>query len=104
MNDSRLMRRRKCIGDLACDAQDLTQVHRVARHLLAQGLSVNVFGGDEVTAVLHPNLMDGHDVGMVQTGSGISLALETGKSGLVLSECSREQLNGDLTTQAGIKG
>src|SRR5258706_15312540 len=47
---------------------------------MLQGHTIEVFHGDERPAVLLANVVNGADIGMVQAGRSLRLALETGQS------------------------
>ena len=67
MDDACLMRCRESVCNLDGDVECLAYLYRRALEMLAQSLAFNEFGGDEMSRICVPDLVNGQDVWMVQT-------------------------------------
>ena len=79
VNDSLGVRRIQCVRDLDSQLQHLLQRQRLAGNAVLQGLSVEKLHRNEGLAFLFADFIDGANVGVVQGGSSLRLALEAGQ-------------------------
>ena len=71
---------------------------------MLQGRAIEIFHGDERSAVLLANVVNRADVGVVQGGSRLRLALETGQSQRIAGHFVWEELECDKTVKASVFG
>jgi hypothetical protein len=60
------------------------------------------FHGDEGVAFLFANVMDGADVGMIESRGGLSFTLEAGEGVRIPSNIRREEFQGDEAVEANV--
>ncbi len=78
---------------------------RPLREESAQGVATNKLHGEEVLAVLGaPRLVDGGDVGVLEAGKGVRLALEHPDASVVDEMPATHDLDGDLPAGALLLG
>src|SRR5262245_61766871 len=99
VNDSGLVRAGERARNLDGHVERLMQFELISRQTPPQRLAFDIFGADEVSPVYLPDLEDGDDVRMVETGRGARLALETTRAVRVLRELRRQQFERDLTPE-----
>jgi hypothetical protein len=92
------------IGNLNSEVKDLRKWKRVAMNMLAQGLAVNEFHGDERTMILLANVVDGANAGVVESGSGVGFAAKALQSLGILRHVFGQKLEGDGAVQASVLG
>ena len=87
----------KRIGDFDGQGEQGLGVHGLARDAVLQRDPVEKLHGDEGLAVLLANVVNGADVGMIQGGSGLGLALEAGQGLRVAGDFLGQKLEGHKT-------
>ena len=70
--------------------------------IVFQSFAVEKLHGNELLAVLLTDVVDGADVGMIQSGSGARLALEALQRQRILSKIFREELQGYESPEPGV--
>src|SRR5580704_5205311 len=68
------------------------------------GHAIEIFHGDEREAFVFADFEDHADVGMVEDGSGLGFALETGEHLGVLDYIVREKFQGYVAAEGGVFG
>jgi len=102
MNDAGLVRSGESAARLDRVIQHLRNGERSSGDLLAESLAIDEFGGDVGGAVGVPNVVDGDDVGVVESGSGAGLLGESKNSLGVLDELGgKVVLQCDFAIEAG---
>jgi len=82
----------------------LTPWDRPAEQLLPQGVTFEQLGNDVGLTIVHPDVVDGNDVGMAEGGGGTGLLLETAQAVLIMGESRLEYLEGDVPLQPLVAG
>ena len=103
MPDARGVRLRETLGDLVGDVGEPSRREPAGGQQVAQGRAVHPFHGDERHAGLIANVVDGQDIGMVQCGRGLGFLLEATHAIGIVGETGWEDLDRDLTLEAGIQ-
>src|SRR5580693_8636580 len=99
VNDALPMSCVECVGNFNSDLQDTIQIHwAIANHML-QGCAVKKLHCDEGLAILLVNLVDGADVGMVQSRGGLGFALEPAEGLRVGGNVTGQELKCDETAK-----
>ena len=92
------------VGERHGDLEELLERQAAGRNELGEGLALDVLHGEEALAVGLFDRIDGDDVGMVERGDRLDLALEAGEAVGIFGEGRRQSLQGDLAMQAQILG
>ncbi len=104
MDDPAVVRRLQPLGDLQRDLQRLVEGQRSRLELLRQRLPLGQLHDQEVHAVVVLDLVDAGDVGVVQRGQRLGLALEArqplGRGGHRFGQ----HLQRDLAVELGVHG
>src|ERR1035438_5218071 len=87
------------IGDLNCEPQQRIQIQRTAGDLVAQDSAVEILHDDESATALLTDVMDGADVGVIQRGGCLRLALKAGKRQRIAGQFFGEKLEGDRSEE-----
>ena len=82
----------------------LFDLQRTALDLVLESRAVQQFHGDEGLALLLADVVDGADIGMVQSGGRPGLALEAVQGLRVLGNIFRQELQSDKAVQPGVFG
>ncbi len=95
------------IGDLQGVAHGLANGKAVGGDEMAQRLAVDIFHDDEVAVGLGKKIVDGDDVGVIQSGSRLRLALEAlaGNAGVGVGSGGlgeRQSLEGDVAIEEAV--
>ena len=64
------------VGNFDGEPEQRVEFHRTPRDQVLQGHALEILHGDKGLAVFLANVVDGADVGMVQRGRGLGLALK----------------------------
>ena len=99
MNDAFGMGGIERIGNLDGEPQQRVQFHRTPRDQILQGHALEILHGDKRLAILLANVVDGADVGMVQRGSGLGLALKAAERRGILGHFIGQKLERDKAMQ-----
>ena len=92
------------IGDVAGQRQQRFGVDGAALDAMLQGLAVEELHGDEGLAVGLTDIVNGADIGVIERGGGLGLALKPGQSLRVFGDFIGQELQRHKTPQAGILG
>ena len=92
------------VGEWHGDLEELLERQPFARDELRKGLALDVLHGEEALAVGLFDRIDGDDVGMVEGGDRLDLALEAGEAVGILGERRRQGLQRDLAVQTLVLG
>ncbi len=90
------------VGDLRPELHDLVERQRALLQPVREGLALEQLHHQEVRVSLVPDVEERADVGVVERGDRLRLALEPLAPLLVLSEADGEQLDGDAAVEAGV--
>src|SRR5215813_10213707 len=104
MRDALRVRRIQPIGYLDREVQQLVDLQGLRPNPVLEGLPLQILHGDEGLAFILADLVDGTDMGMVQSGGGARFALKTLQSLAVLGKMFREELQGDEAAELGVLG
>ena len=99
VNDARGVGLGETVGDLEGQVQESPRGQRAGVQHFAQGLAVHELHRDVRGRVGRPDLMNRHDVGVVQRRSGARLLLEALATVGIGRELFRENLDRDFATQ-----
>ena len=102
MDDARGVGHVQGIGDLDGELQQRIQIQGTAGDLVGQDAAVEVLHDDESAAVLLPDVMDRADVGVIEGGCRLRLALEAGERQGISGHRLREKLESDEAMQARV--
>ena len=104
MDDVFAVRGVEGVGDFDGEAEQDVHFEGTSGDAVLQGQAVEVLHGDEGLSIFFADVVDGADVGMIQSGSSFGFATETLESLTVLGYVFREELEGDETIEAGVFG
>jgi hypothetical protein len=104
VDDAGRVRRGQRVRDLGGDAERLGDGQALLRDRLAQGLAAQVLHHDEVEAVVVRDVVDGHDVGVIERGRRARLAEEAGPARRVARTVGGQDLERDEAVEPGIAG
>ena len=99
MHYSRFMRCRERRSNLYPDVQDFRQLHRAAFHALAQRLTLNKLGGNEMRAVCLADFINRQDVGVIECRRGSCLSLKSPQVFRVVCQFVGQNFDGHLAAQ-----
>ena len=100
MHDAGAMSDTKCARHLRHDLERLIGRHRPARDPFAEGEAFDEFNRDVMRGIDLPDLVHGHDVGMVQGRGGARLEFQPLESCFVRDEGARQQLQADFAAES----
>jgi hypothetical protein len=100
MDDAVSVRGDERARHLRGDIERLSEFERSAPQSLAQRFTRNQFGGEEVPALAGLlDVIDRHDVGMIQRGGGAGLLDEARHTPVIRSNIGGEELERDFTPE-----
>ena len=99
MDDSLLVRRLEGLGDLAGDGEGLVERERPALQPLGEVLALDELHDEGAHAARLLEAVDRGDVGVLQLGEDLRLALEAGEAVGVRGERLRQDLDRDLALE-----
>src|SRR6185437_11683934 len=102
MDDAARMCRLKGVSDLNRQSHDLIDIQGMVADQMLQSLSFQILHYDERSAVVLPNVVDGADIGVIETGSGLGLAPEAAERLLVSGDVLGKELERDEAAEAGV--
>src|SRR6201999_1735478 len=82
--------------------ESVHRTHLAERELLAQGLSVDELGGDELHTGGFTDFVNGEDIGMVEGGGGKRFLLKAAQAVAIIDRIGRKGLDGDLAAETGV--
>ena len=94
----------ECIGDLDGERQNQLGVHGTPGNAVLQRHAVEKLHGDEGVITASSDLVDGADIGMVESGSCPSLAPEAFQCLRVLRHIVGQEFESDKATKVGVLG
>ena len=94
----------ECVGDFNGEGNELIAGKRATADEMVERDAIEELHGDEGLALVLPDIVDGANVGMVESGRGLSFATETGQSLGIAGEFGGEKLEGDEAMQARVFG
>ena len=98
MDDSLAMRGVESTGNLDGDAEGFFDGQRPFAEACFEGFPFEVFHDEEVGGVFAPDVVEGADMGVIETGDGAGFALEA------LGEADAANFDGDGSFEAGVAG
>ena len=104
MHDPGAMRDRERTGHLARDLEGFLWWYGVLVHSFTQGGAFDKLRRDVVGRTNLSDLVNGHDVRVIQSRSDARLALQAGQFGLVRRERGWKKLERDLATESFVAG
>ncbi len=104
VDDAFDMRGVERVGDLDRQSQQHIGFNGAAGDAVLQRHAIQKFHDDESLAMLVVNFVDGADVGMIQRGGGLRLALETGQGLRILGNFFRQKFERDEAVQLQVLG
>jgi hypothetical protein len=93
---------REALGGLRRVGEELLERQRACGEELAKRVSFDALHGDPRDAVRRPDVVDRHDVRVVQRGGRAGLFLEALEPFLVRSERGRKDLDRDVAPEPGV--
>ncbi len=99
VNNSLGMRRIQRIANIQSDLQKAMQLYRFARRSVLQSDAIEKLHDDERLVLIIVDLMDGADIGMVESGSRARLAPEARQSDRILRYIWRQKLDRHETAE-----
>ena len=90
------------VRDVHCQGQEPFIVDRRAADEMLHGASFQIFHRNESLTVLIPNVINGANVGMVESGCSPRFSLKAGQSLRIAAEFRRQELKSDVALQAHI--
>ena len=104
MDDAGAMRDIERARHLSCDIERFDRRDGALAHPLAQGDAFDEFGRDVVSGIRLADLVDGHDIRMIQSRRGAGFALQTFQFGGIRRGSHGEELKCDLSPQPLVAG
>jgi hypothetical protein len=104
VDDARLVGAGQAVGDLHRKLEDALGGQRARGQDVAQGTAVHQLHGQEGVAVLGADVVNVHDVRVVEGRGRTGFLLEAGAALVVLGELGGQDLEGDLPLQPRILG
>jgi len=92
------------IADLDAPLQGLRDLQRMPFDAVLQGRPLQALHHNEVPALVFPDIVDGADAGMVQSGGGARFPAEALQRRSVGRELGRQELDGHKAAQLGVLG
>jgi hypothetical protein len=103
MRDATLVSAAEDVGDFRGDAERLAQLHRSAGHETAQRLAFDELHRDVGDRILAADVVDGHDVRMIESRGGARLLLEAPER-LGAGDVRRQDFQRDVAVELRITG
>ena len=104
VNDARGMSLGEPVGHLSGNREQLAQRKRTGIEQLPQRLSIHQLHDDERGGIALPDLVDGHDIGMVQGGGQTRLRLKALQASRVRRQLGRQDLDRHLALKPRVPG
>jgi hypothetical protein len=102
VDDALLVRGVEGVGHLRPVPHDLVERQRALLEPVGERLALEQLHDEEVGVAVLPHVEEGADVGVVEGGDGLRLALEARAALLVLGEGGGEDLDRDGAVEAGV--
>ena len=104
MHDALGVRRIQRVGKLDAQVQNFVGLEGLGADAVLEGLPLQQFHGDERPAFVLVDVVDGADVGVIEGGGGLGLALEALQGLMVLGHFFRQELERDEAMELGVLG
>jgi len=104
VHDALLVGGHQTLRDLDTAISRLAQRERAIEEPLPQSLPLQQLGDDVGRAIVHADVVNGDDVGMIQRGSRACLLLETPQAVPIVSQGGFQYLEGDFAPQPVVAG
>ena len=104
MHDALGVRRIQRVSELDAQLQDFVDLEGLSADAVLQRLSLQQLHGDEGPAFLHVDIVDGADVGVIEGGRGLGLALEALQGLMVLGHFFRQEFERHEAVKLGVLG
>ena len=104
MDDSSLMRRLQCLGDLLRNRERLIDGDRPLRDPVCQRRPFDQLQDERPRPLGLLDAVDGGDVRVVEAGEDLRLPLEPGETLRIAGEGVRQDLQRDLAVELGVGG
>ena len=104
MDDAAGVRRVERVGDLDAERKDGFEFHRAAADQVLERRTVEELHDEEGAAVVLADVVNGADIGMIQSGSGFGFAAKTLEGLAILREIFGKKLQGDEAAEARVLG
>src|ERR1700758_5529052 len=92
----------QAVGDLNADIEKLRNVNRLSADAVLQGLSFEQFHGHEGTAFDIADIVNGADVGMVESGGCAGFAAEAIDGLRIVGNALGNEFQGDVAAEARV--
>ena len=102
MNNAVIVCRDQRISDLPGVLQCIVHTKRAHGDAVVERLTLDVLHDQEVRAVLVADIVQGADVGMVETGNGVGFTTEARQPLRITGEVFRKDLDGDGPSETGV--
>jgi hypothetical protein len=100
MNDAFAVGGVEGVGDLDAQRDQGFGVERAAFDAMLQGLAFEELDRDEGQAVLLVDLVNGADIGMVESGGGLSFALKAAEGLMIFGHVVGEEFEGNKAAES----
>ena len=102
VHDASMMSRAQCAADLIHDAHRLVEVERAVDETILDRPSAQPAHHEVRAARLSPEVVERHDVGMLEAGDELRLVLEPADERGVVGEVGVDDLHRDIAAHAGL--
>ena len=92
------------VGDFDAEVEEAFELHRLGGDDVLEGGAFEKFHGDEATAIVFGDFVDGADVGVIKRGCGAGFAAEALEGGFVLLHFLWEKFEGDEAAELRVFG
>jgi len=92
------------VGDFDGQAEQHVHLQRASGNAMLEGQAVEILHCDEGLAVLFANVVNGADVGVVESGSRLGFAAEALQRLAILGDVFGEEFQGDEAIEPGVFG
>jgi hypothetical protein len=92
------------VGDFDCQGKQNLGFQGTSGDAMLQGQAVEEFHGDERMSLVLADVMNGADIRMIESGSGLGFALEAGQRLGVFGDVVGKEFEGDEAVEAGVFG
>ena len=104
VHDVLFVSRNKAMRDLRGIVDHLAQGQASFIQTLPQGLSLKQLGNDIWPALMHPGVIDGHDIRVVQDGGGSGFLFEAAQPVLITGQGKFQQFEGNISAKTVVAG
>jgi len=104
MDNTAAVRGIQGIGEFDGDIENSIEFQGLASDQVLQGYAVEKLHDDEGFSVLLADVVDGADVGMIESGGGLRFALEASKGLRIVGDVVGKKFEGDAAVKAGVFG